>query len=91
MDKKRPFYELPLAYPVADSGAIEVRRDIAYTEDGDSAALMDIYLPDGASQHASPPLLFLHGGPLPPAGSPKSGACFRITAVWPRQMAWRAW
>jgi acetyl esterase/lipase len=69
MDEKRPFYELPLAFPVAESGMIEVRRDIAYTEDGDAAALMDIYLPEGASQETFPPLLFLHGGPLPPAGT----------------------
>jgi acetyl esterase/lipase len=69
MNEKRPFYELPLAYPAGENQTVEVRRDIPYLDAADSAALMDIYLPQGpVPEGGFAPLLFLHGGPLPPSG-----------------------
>ncbi len=66
MNEKIPFYELPLGYPVSPQPGITVLRDIPYVEDGESAALMDIYLPPGeAPPGGHKPVLFLHGAPLP--------------------------
>ena len=53
--------------PSTTAGRYQVQRDIPYLEEADPAALMDIYLPDGAVPDDGHPLvLFLHGGPLPP-------------------------
>ena len=79
MNDNRPFYELPLSYPKSDNQEVQVRRDIAYLEEDDPVARMDIYLPPGdASQGGHRPLLFLHGGPLPPPGEERP---------WPKE--WR--
>ena len=65
MSEKRPFYELPLSLPVNEGDAVRVMGDIAYLEDDDPDARMDIYLPTSeAPEGGFVPLLLLHGGPL---------------------------
>jgi len=78
MNKKRPFYEVPLSYPVDYSQEVQVQRNIPYLEEDDPVARMDIYLPPGevpAGGYA--PVLFLHGGPLPDT----------VERPWPKE--WR--
>jgi len=69
MNEKRPFYELPLSYPTVNGGDIQVLRDIPYLDVDDPGAYLDLYLPAAeAPQAGYIPLLFFHGGPLPPFG-----------------------
>lgn len=51
--------------------AVEVRSDIAYTDDGDAGPRLDLYLPAGPATSRRPVLLFVHGGPLPPGTLPE--------------------
>lgn len=69
METNQPFYELPLSIPAGGSRDVRVLRDIAYQAQDGGAARMDIYLPAGeAPEEGYAPLLFIHGGPLPPPG-----------------------
>jgi len=43
-----------------------VRRNLAYRSDGAPQALMDVFIPPGASQASRlPAIVFVHGGPIP--------------------------
>ncbi|MEJ2752398.1 MAG: alpha/beta hydrolase [Chloroflexota bacterium] len=72
MEENRPFYELPLGYPVEDQPQPDVLRDIVYTGQDDTSPRLDIYRPSSAPpQSGFPLLILLHGGPqLPGPGRP---------------------
>ena len=64
--------KLPLVYSVPGMDRVEVRKDLTYRTVGGTALKMDAYLPPGlAGGERRPAVIYVHGGPVAPAMSPK--------------------
>jgi len=69
----------PVVYRVAGMEHVVTRGDVVYRQDEGAKLLMDIYSPPSSNAGSRfPAVLFIHGGPVPPAmGAPKQWGIFQ--------------